>query len=55
MRLLRRMTIISNSGVIERVFYPIFPPDKHPEEVVSYLKSRNAEQGGAANPAKPGG
>ena len=42
MRLLRRVTIISHSGVIERVFYPIFPPDSHPADVVSYLNSRNA-------------
>jgi len=41
MRLLRRVTLVSESGVIERVFYPIFPPDKHPAEVLSYLKSRN--------------
>ncbi len=40
MRLLRRVTIISDSGVIERVFYPIFPPDKHPADVVDYLHSR---------------
>ncbi len=37
-RLLRRVTLISDSGVIERVFYPIFPPDRHPADVVSYLK-----------------
>lgn len=41
MRLLRRVTLISNSGVIEHVFYPIFPPDQHPADVVSYLKIRN--------------
>jgi len=41
-RLLRRVTIISDSGVIDRVFYPVFPPDRHPAEVVSYLKHRNA-------------
>ena len=41
-RLLRRVTIISDSGVIERVFYPIFPPDRHPADVVSYLNTRNA-------------
>ena len=40
-RLLRRLTLISESGVIERVFYPIFPPDTHPADVVSYLKTRN--------------
>ena len=42
MRLLRRLTLISLSGVIEHTFYPIFPPDRHPIEVVSYLKTRNA-------------
>ena len=31
------------SGIIERVFYPIFPPDRHPADVVSYLKTRNAK------------
>jgi peroxiredoxin len=49
MRLLRRITLICTDGMIERVFYPIFPPDRHPEEVVAYLKTRNAcvlEQGG---------
>jgi len=42
MRLLRRLTIISILGKIEYVFYPIFPPDQHAAEVVSYLKGRNA-------------
>jgi peroxiredoxin len=42
MRLLRRVTLISLSGVIEYVFYPIFPPDRHPADVVSYLKTRNS-------------
>jgi peroxiredoxin len=40
MRLLRRVTLISLSGVIEHVFYPIFPPDRHPADVVAYLKTR---------------
>jgi peroxiredoxin len=42
MRLLRRLTIISLLGKIERVFYPIFPPDQHAARVVAYLKGRNA-------------
>ena len=44
MRLLRRVTIISDSGVIERVFYPIFPPDGHPADVVSYLTMRRSKK-----------
>jgi peroxiredoxin len=43
MRLLRRVTFIGFSGVIERVFYPIFPPDRHAADVVSFLKARNVE------------
>jgi peroxiredoxin len=42
LRLLRRVTLICLSGVIEHVFYPIFPPDRHPADVVSYLKGRKA-------------
>ena len=41
MRLLKRLTLISRAGVIEHVFYPIFPPDTHASEVVAWLK-RNA-------------
>jgi peroxiredoxin len=42
MRLLKRVTLISSCGVVERVFYPIFPPDRHPNDVVAYLKTRHA-------------
>jgi peroxiredoxin len=38
MRLLRRVTLVTRDGVIVRVFYPVFPPDKHPADVVSYLR-----------------
>ena len=47
LRLLRRVTLISLGGIIEHVFYPIFPPDRHPAEVISYLKSRKTQK---ANP-----
>ena len=40
-RLLRRLTLISVHGIIEHVFYPIFPPDQHAAEVVSHLRARN--------------
>lgn len=39
-RLLRRLTLICHHGVIEHVFYPIFPPDTHAQEVVAWLKGR---------------
>lgn len=39
-RLLKRLTMVLSSGKIEKVFYPVFPPDKHAEEVVAWLSQR---------------
>ncbi len=36
-RLLKRLTLVLSDGKIEKVFYPVFPPDKHPEEVIAWL------------------
>ena len=41
MTLLKRITLIVDSGRIEKVFYPVFPPDKNAQEVIEWL-SRNA-------------
>jgi peroxiredoxin len=38
-RLLKRLTLICRSGNIRHVFYPVFPPDKHPEEVIWWLQT----------------
>ena len=38
MRLIRRLTLIVRGGTIEHVFYPVFPPDAHAEEVVRWLE-----------------
>jgi peroxiredoxin len=38
MVLLKRLTLIIRDGVIEHVFYPVFPPDKSAEEVVAWLQ-----------------
>jgi peroxiredoxin len=38
MTLLKRLTLIVRRGRIEHVFYPVFPPDKHAEEVMAWLK-----------------
>jgi peroxiredoxin len=42
MTLLKRLTIVAGSGRIEHVFYPVFPPDKHAEEVIAWLKRHPA-------------
>jgi peroxiredoxin len=38
MTLLKRLTLIARNGRIEHVFYPVFPPDTHAEEVIAWLK-----------------
>jgi peroxiredoxin len=35
--LLKRLTLIVLDGRVEHVFYPVFPPDRHAEEVVRHL------------------
>ncbi|MDO8526889.1 MAG: peroxiredoxin [Deltaproteobacteria bacterium] len=39
MRLLKRMAWFCNKGKIEKVFYPIFPPDKNAFTVLEWIKS----------------
>ena len=36
---LKRMALIIDDGVISKVFYPVFPPDKNAEEVIAWLRS----------------
>lgn len=38
MRLLRRLTLIVRNGVVEQVFYPVFPPDTHAAAVLDWLR-----------------
>ncbi len=37
MTLIKRLTLIVRDGVIEHVFYPVFPPDESATEVMSWL------------------
>jgi len=39
MRLYRRVTLIVEDGVITKVFYPVFPPDRNAEEVLAWLST----------------
>jgi peroxiredoxin len=38
MILLKRLTMVIDEGRIEKVFYPVFPPDKNAEEVIGWLR-----------------
>lgn len=37
--LLRRLTLLLRDGVVEKVWYPVFPPDRHAEEVLLRLRT----------------
>jgi len=39
MTLLKRMALVIDDGMIIKVFYPVFPPDKNAEEVLAWLAS----------------
>lgn len=39
MTLIKRLAIVLDDGVITKVFYPVFPPDRSAAEVVAWLKA----------------
>ncbi len=38
-RLYRRLTLVLRAATIEHVFYPVFPPDRHAEEVLDWVRT----------------
>ena len=40
LELYKRLTLIAHEGQIEKVFYPVFPPDKNAEEVMAWIRKR---------------
>jgi peroxiredoxin len=39
MVLLKRLTLLIRDGIIEHVFYPVFPPDQNAFELAAWLRS----------------
>ena len=37
MKLIKRLTLILRNGAIEKVFYPVFPPDRNAGDVLAWL------------------
>jgi peroxiredoxin len=37
MTLIKRLTLIAREGVIAKVFYPVFPPDRNASDVLAWL------------------
>ncbi|MFC7647821.1 peroxiredoxin [Streptosporangium lutulentum] len=44
MTLYKRLTLIIRDGVIEHVFYPIFPPNEHAQQVLTWLRENAADR-----------
>jgi peroxiredoxin len=42
MTLIKRLTLVICDAHIEKVFYPVFPPDRHAAEVVEWLAMRES-------------
>jgi peroxiredoxin len=40
MTLLKRLTLVLEDGIIAKVFYPVFPPDRSAAEVVAWLAAQ---------------
>lgn len=40
LRLYKRLTLVADAGRIVKTFYPVFPPDAHPAEVLDWLQQR---------------
>jgi peroxiredoxin len=43
MTLTRRLTLVVRDGVIEKVFYPVFPPNENAGEVLAWLENEVPE------------
>ncbi|MGV6876002.1 glutaredoxin 3 [Pseudochelatococcus sp. B33] len=47
MRLIKRITLIIKDGVIEHVFYPVFPPNRSAADVVAWLQDNTTPMHGS--------
>ena len=41
MELYKRLTLVARDGHIEKVFYPVFPPDQNADQVLTWLRENN--------------
>jgi peroxiredoxin len=41
MKLLKRLTLVVADGIVEHVFYPVFPPDRSAADVAAWLARRS--------------
>lgn len=51
--LLKRLTLVIRAGRVEQVFYPVFPPDRHAAEVLSWITETSAARQPSRSGAPP--
>jgi peroxiredoxin len=44
MELYKRLTLIARDGHIEKVFYPVFPPERNADDVLVWLREPDSLQ-----------
>jgi peroxiredoxin len=44
MTLYKRLALVARDGRIEKVFYPVFPPDRNASDVEAWLRTESSEQ-----------
>jgi peroxiredoxin len=49
MTLLKRFTLVIEGGIVEHVFYPVFPPDRSANDVVAWFSRRAQDRSGRSN------
>jgi peroxiredoxin len=49
MTLLKRFTLVINDGMVEHIFYPVFPPDRSASDVVEWFSRRAQSETGSSN------
>jgi peroxiredoxin len=37
--MLKRLALVADEGVIAKVFYPVFPPDRNAADVLAWLEA----------------
>jgi peroxiredoxin len=38
------LIVIVNNGIIEKIFYPVFPPNENDNQVMAYLNANKDQQ-----------
>lgn len=51
-KLHKRLTMAVEDGVVVKVWYPVFPPDKNAEEVLSWMEGKEGKGRGLGTTAQ---